>query len=351
MTKPTDFSPLARGGRVLLPEGDVRVREPLCLTASSARLSGETWAYASDPNGVFEGSGGAKLRRAGNGFPLLSVGAAGLVSGGVSADNLGFFGDIAGMDTRPLFDPLAASPAPDAGLYFGGGRVDQGHFSRLSFGGLGAGIYAGGGAELDACTFEALNLDGCAVGVYFAPRASYYTRFSRSVIADNPYFGLIAVGGAGRNVHNLDISENLFVRNGGALPAEMPGAAAVVLRGVNGARVRDNLFDAPGTFWFYPEEAARNEDRQPMRRPLPALRVSGDRCVISGNVFRASSAESAIVEGDGNVLLGNVADGDVIVRGDGCTVSGLAFTSPAARLRIHGHCTVTGVDPARIVEE
>lgn len=321
---------LRTGGCVRLEGGELRTDRTLTLAAPSARLTGETWAYASDPNGVFAPTGGALLHRTGNGFPILAVGAPDAVCGGVSAENLGFFGDIPGMDTRGLFDPRAEHPAPDAGLYFGAGRVDQGFFSRLSFGGLGAAVFADGSAELDACSFEHLNADGCACGVFFAPRASYYTHFSRCVIADNPYYGFFADGSG--SVHNLEIADTLFVRCGGAFPANHPDAAAVFLRGIRHARVRGCLFDSPGTFWFYPDGARRNDARQPEKRRTAALRITGDGNIISDCVFRHSSGAAVEIRGSGNILRGIVSDGDVILHGAGNTVSDLVFTSPDARL-------------------
>ena len=59
-----------------------------------------------------------------------------------------------------------------------------------------------------------------------------------------------------------------------------------------------------------------------------------------------------VIRGNGNILANNAADGDVIIEGEGNTVSGLFFTAPSARLVIRGAGNrVSGVEPERIVTE
>ena len=172
-----------RSGRIRLPAESFSLSETIEIDQPCVCLEGDVWAYSSDPNGVFESRYGTQLRLRGTSFPALSVGVTRTAEGCVIRE-LGIQGDITGMDTRPLFDlnrPLASS-----GLTLSRTRVDQAEFSKLSFCGLHCGVCACDEAEVDACLFERLNVDGCAVGAYFAPRAAYYVRFHKWVAADNP---------------------------------------------------------------------------------------------------------------------------------------------------------------------
>lgn len=73
------------------------------------------------------------------------------------------------MDTRPLM--TENGPAGGWGLKFAHTRMDQAEFSKLTFCGLGCALHFDENAEIDACNFERINVDGCAVGVWFAPGA------------------------------------------------------------------------------------------------------------------------------------------------------------------------------------
>lgn len=60
-------------------------------------------------------------------------------------------------------------------------------------------------------------------------------------------------------------------------------------------------------------------------------------------------AASIHVQGDRNILLNNIADGDVIIEGNGNMISGLVFTKPEARLVLRGdNPQVLGVPQERI---
>lgn len=338
------------GGRILLPVGEYELGEPLVLDVPSTRLEGEVWAYNLDPNGVFETPYGTKLRLKGRSFPALSVGVEGIPAGVIVRD-LGIQGDLRGMDTRPLLDPHRFSAS--AGLHFGGQRVDQGEFSKISCCGLAVAVCADGNAEIDACCFEKINMDGCCIGVYYSPRASYYAHFRQCIVADTPSFGFY-FDSTGRSIHNVDVTDVHFVRNCGSSPlAEEP--AAVYWRNVSRCAFRDNLVDAPGTFWYYGEDAADNRDKQVIRTPAVGLKVEGHRNRITGNTFLNSSRESVLVVGNGNVLMNNLADGNVILEGEGNVVSGLVFTSPEACLILRGAArestSVMAVEPSRIRRE
>lgn len=348
------------GGKVRLACGCCEAFDTVCVDAPCICVEGEVWSYSCDPNGVFESHSGSKLRLKGQGFPAFSVGVSRTAQGLVMRD-FGIQGDIEGMDTRPLFD--FAHPERAAGICFSGTRVDQGQVSKVSFCGLGAAICAMGEAELDACRFEHLNTDGCAVGFFFAPRASYYTLIGENVSADHPYYGLYADGGSyqkdgaakNRSIHNLEICGNHFVRCGGAFDDASAAAgmipAAVYLRDISDSLVRDNLIDSAGVFWYYAPDARSNGERQPQKRRTPALIVEGDRNRLMGNVITGSSAESVIIRGNGNVLLCNIVDGDVVIEGSGNTVSNLVFTTEQARLVLKKGTenSVGGVSEERIV--
>ena len=262
----------------------------------------------------------------------------------------GIQGDIVGMDTRHRFS--MENPSADCGLAFTRTRVDQAHFTRLSFCGLGAAIVVAENAELDACDFCDVNLDGCGVGVYFAPAASYYTYFRRCVVADTPYYGFYAAPQPKR-VHNLEIRECFFVRNGGALDASDETAAAVTLREVHNSMLRDNLFDDPGLFWYYDDHATENRERQPSRIPIRALYLEGSGNFIEGNQFKHCKNGAAYIKGDRNILHATVTSGDVIIEGRGNTVSSLFFTTDDAKLILRGEAARTteiiGVAEERIV--
>lgn len=340
-------SKLPRGGEIFLPAARYDLTAPVTIGNSCLALRGEVWGYSSDPNGVFEGRSGTKLRLCRGDFPALRIGATGAI-GGCQLENIGVQGAISGMDTRGFFDP--AAPQSFAGLSFADARTDQCECRRLSFCGLAAGIVATANAEIDACTFDGINADGCCTGIYFAPRASFYTRFRHCVVADNPAYGMYV---SGKNVKNLDIRSMTFVRNGGALPAHFPQPAAVSLDGVNGCTFCDCVIDDAGTFWFYAPDATRNEERQKNSTPLVSLAVRGNLNRITGNLISHTKAAAITLSGDGNVLLQNTVDGDVHVCGSGNVISDLIFTKPENKLYLSGPATITtcfsGIPEERIV--
>ena len=254
------------------------------------------------------------------------------------------------MDTRGFFDPQR--PYASAGVYFGGERVDQGDFSKISCCGLAVGISMAGSSEIDACDFRKINVDGCCVGIYFAPRASYYVRFNRCIVADNPSYGFF--GDATKScLHNMDITETHFVRNCGQNHIKDMPQAAVLLKGFSRCTFRDNLIDDPGTFWYFEPTATDNADKTVYTTPTVGLYLSGDENRLFNNTFTNSSRESAVIEGRGNVLLGNVADADVVIEGEGNVVNGLVLTRPEAKLVLKGAAAdstlLLGVDEKRVV--
>ena len=339
----------ARNGSVRLPAVSIDINETLEIDHPCIGLEGDIWAYSSDPNGVFESRYGTQLRLRGTSFPAVSIGVSRTAEGCVIRD-LGIQGDITGMDTRPLFDmdhPLASS-----GITLSHTRVDQAEFSKISFCGLHCGICACDEAEVDACLFEKLNVDGCAIGAYFAPRAAYYVRFRKWVAADNPYYGLY-VNGDGRQNRRMEISQIQFIRSGGAF-RENDGLvhAAVCLEKVDTCIFRDNLIDDAGVFWYFDSEAAANSDHRTIVFPTAGFYCRGNDNTISNNVISCSHAASMVICGDRNVLMNNICDGDVVIEGNGNTVSCLAFTTSEARLYVRGEGNqIWGVPPERIVQE
>ncbi len=338
-----------RSGRIRLPADRIELTETLEIDQPCLCLEGEVWAYSADPNGVFESRHGTQLRLRGTSFPAVSVGVTRTAEGCVIRE-LGIQGDITGMDTRPLFDldhPLASS-----GLTLSRTRVDQAEFSKLSMCGLHCGICACGEAEVDACLFERLNVDGCAVGAYFAPRAAYYVRFHSWVAADNPYYGLY-VNGEGRQNRRMEISRIQFIRSGGAF-TEDDGLvhAAVCLEKTDTCIFRENLIDDAGVFWLFDPSASANSDHRTIVFPTVGFYCHGNENVIADNVVSCSHADAMRIRGDRNVLMNNTVDGDVLIEGNGNTVSGLVFTADRARLVIRGEGNqVWGVLPERVIRE
>ena len=337
------------GGAVFVPAGEYTVEAPVLIDVPSTRLAGEVWAYNLDPNGVFETRFGSKLRLKGRGHPAVMIGSRGLPAGCMVHD-IGIQGDIVGMDTRGMFDPV--QPWASAGLYFGGERVDQGDFRKISCCGLAVGVSMAERSEIDACDFNKIYVDGCCVGVYFAPRASYYARFHRCIVADNPSYGF---WGTGAFLHTASITDTHFVRNCGCnhIKDEIP--AAVLLKNFDRSLFSGNLVDCPGTFWYYSADAVSNSERQVIRGSAVGLYLSGKKNRILNNVFENSSRESVIVCGDENILMGNIADGDVVLEGNGNVVNGLVFTRPKARLILRGAAAastvIMGVEEHRVVRE
>ncbi len=335
-----------RSGRIRLAAQQYDVRETICIDRPCVCLEGEVWAYSSDPNGVFESRFGTQLRLRGRSHPALSVGVTRTAEGCVIRD-LGIQGDIEGMDTRPLLNmkqPLASS-----GLTLSRTRVDQAEFSKLSMCGLHCGVCAAEEAEVDACLFERLNVDGCAIGAYFAPRAAYYVRFHEWVAADNPYYG-VYVNSDGRQNKRMEITKIQFIRTGGAFE-EGDGMihAAVCLDHVDTCVFRDNLIDDAGVFWYFPPNATENGAHETRTSETVSLYVHGNENTIADNVISNSHAASMQVRGNGNLLLNNIADRDVILEGNGNTVSGLFFTAPEARLVVRGENNrILGVPEERI---
>lgn len=341
---------LGRGGRLNLPCGRYDLAAPLVIDTPSLCLSGDVWACNIDPNGVFESMHGTKLRLAESGIPAIRLGATRTLSGTVIRD-LGIQGNIPGMDTRCLTD--FENPLSSAGLVLDSVRTDQCEISKLSFCGLGSAVVATGNAEIDACIFEKINTDGCGNGFFFAPRASYYARVRACIAADNPYYGFYA-GGVGKTLHNLEIFDCHFVRNGGSFTdGDTKKPAAVLFDGISSCAVSHCIFDDPGTFWYYDDTATENTQRQPSHRKTVALWVIGNKNRIRDNTFLRSSDDSIRIEGDGNILLSNIADGSVRIYGTGNTVANLIFTSPSARLILEGEAqnttTIIGVPEERIV--
>ena len=340
-----------RGGRLELECGCYEIMEKIVLDTPSTCLSGGVWACNTDPNGVFESSFGTKIRMRGTDYPAFEIGrSCDPVSGSIIRD-LGIQGDIRGMDTRGLVD--FHMPEKAAGLCLSSVRTDQCAFTKIAFCGLANAVAATGDAEIDACIFEELNTDGCGNGLWFSPRASYYVRVRSCIFADNPYYG-VYLGGADKHIHNLEILDCHFVRNGGAfVDGDGQLSAAVFFDRISNCAVTHCIFDAPGTFWYYHENAVQNSERQPVRRITPALRIVGDRNRIRDNTFLNSSGDSIWIRGDGNILIGNIADGDVYISGAGNTVSTLIFTKPDARLILEGDARDTtaiyGVEASRIV--
>lgn len=337
-----------RGGKLTLPCARYDISKSILMGHSSTKLAGEVWACNFDPNGVFETKFGTKIRLNGMSFPAIRYGTNHTISGAVIAD-IGIQGDIAGMDTRPFFH--IDNPKAGAGLAFDAVRTDQCEVDKLSFCGLGAAITATDNAEIDACCVSRCNMDGCGVGVYFSPRASFYARFRDCVIADNPYYGFF-IDGRGKHIHNLEITSCHFVRNGGGFADTLPQEAAVSLLNVTNCAVERNNFDDPGTFWYYADSATENGERQPQKHPVPALIVTGNRNRVRDNLFQHTKGDAVIIRGDSNVLMGNICDGNVVISGNGNQILNLAFTKPEAKLILTADAcdtVVLGVEEERIV--
>ncbi len=341
----------AHGGCLTLPNHSYPLGAPVVVDASSLCLSGEVWACNTDPNGVFETDHGTKLRMRTKETPAILFGRDADPISGAQVKNLGIQGDIAGMDTRPYFD--AQHPEKMSGLCLSHVRTDQCAFTKLSFCGLANAVCASGNAEIDACKFEKLNVDGCGNGFWFAPRASFYAHVRSCVLADNPFYGFYAEG-KGRVLHNLDISDCIFVRSGGGFvdgDGRIP--AALLFDHISNCAVDRCLFDDPGTHWFFEEGSTQNDQKTITKRKTVAMYIIGNENRLTGNTFLNSSDDSVRIQGDGNVLMNTIADGNVRITGTGNQVHGLAFTTAESRLILQGeaaHSTViTGVVPERIV--
>jgi len=341
-------NPGARGGRIRLEPLQYHITGTLEIDRPCVFIEGDVWAYSSDPNGVFEGHSGTQIRLRGREYPAFSIGVNHTAEGCVIRD-IGIQGDITGMDTRPLFDPK--HPLNSSGITFSRKRVDQAEFSKISMCGLQCAICACEDAEVDACLFERLNVDGCAIGAWFAPRAAYYVRFHEWVAADNPYYGLY-VNAENRQNRRMEITGIQFIRTGGAF-TEDDGLihAAVCLDHVDTCIFRGNLIDDAGVFWYYSPDAEENSAHETYVFPTVSLYCRGNENMIADCVISCSHAASMVIRGNGNVLMNNTADGDVVIEGSGNTVSGLVFTAEKARLVIRGENNrIWGVAPERILQ-
>ena len=115
---------------------------------------------------------------------------------------------------------------------------------------------------------------------------------------------------------------------------------------------RDNLIDDAGMFWYFEPDAASNSDHRTIVAATAGLFCRGNENTIADNVISNSHAASMIIRGNRNVLMDNVAGGDVIIEGDGNTVSGLFFTRPEARLIVRGEGnTVLNVSPGQVLRD
>ncbi len=331
----------SRGGRLDLACGRYNITETITIDTPCIRIDGDAWSYSADPNGVFESKYGTKLRLMKD-IPAASVGIGHTVEG-LLFQNFGVQGNIVGMDTRDLYKN--GRLLGGTGILYSHTRMDQAEFSKLTFCGLGCALRFDGESEIDACNFERINVDGCAVGVWFSPCAAYYNKFRKFIFADNPYYGFYA-DGTGHNMHNLEVLDNVFVRNGGAFcDEESAHAAAVYFNNIDNSLLRDNLIDDPGTFWFFNENADRNDMRIPSHRDTKAIVVRGNNNRLINNVVSNCTTTAIHVIGDGNILLNNIVDNDVVIEGENNQVHGLVFTNPNARLYVNGrqvdHCDYT----------
>ena len=322
------------GGKLMLPIGEYTIEEPIVVDTPCIKIEGDVWNYPSDPNGVFESPYGTKLKLYKNDIPAFSIGDQHVLGGNVIKD-IGIQGNIVGMDTRGLFD--YENPSASAGLCFAGTRVDQGEFSKLSMCGLASGICVTGNASIDGCTFKQLNTDGCCVGFYFSPQASYYPMFRNCIAADTPYYGFF-VNGENRILHHLEISDTNFVRNGGAFPEDNPyPKAAVCFYKVSNCAVKNCTFDRAGTFWYFSPDATKNEERQSSKQPTPALYIKGNKNQIVGNSFSRCVSDAIVIHGDHNVIMNNIVDKNIVVRGSRNIFINNVFTRDDARIIISEH--------------
>jgi len=323
------LSKLQKGGKVYLPVGEYAIEETIVVDTPCVKVEGEVWNYSSDPNGVFESDYGTKLRMKRNDIPAIMM-SENCVLGGNIIKDIGIQGNIVGMDTRNSFD--YRNPSGSAGLYFDNQRIDQAEFSKISFCGLASAVCANGEAEIDACTFEKLNTDGCCIGIYFAPQASYYVMFRNCIVADTPTYGFF-VNGENRKIHNLDIDNIKFVRNGGAFSENhMYPSAAVCFYQVSNCAVRNCTFDFPGVYWHYDADAKSNEERHISKQKTSALWIEGSKNRIIGNTFSHSSSESIVVYGDDNIIMNNIVDGYIVISGKRNVIAGNVFTKDTAKI-------------------
>ena len=320
---------LKQGGKVYLPTGQYDIYKPLVIDTPCIKLEGEVWNYSSDPNGVFESEYGTKLRLQRNDIPAIFVSKEQVLGGNVIKD-IGIQGNIVGMDTRGMFD--FEHPSASAGICFDGKRVDQAEVSKVSCCGLGSAVCVTGTAEIDGCTFEKINTDGCCIGFYFAPGASYYPMFRNCIAADNPWYGFF-VKGEDSPLYHLDINDFKFVRNGGAFPEDFPyPKAAVCFYKVNNCSVRNNTFDRPGTFWYYEDDADQNSQQQSFMQPTPAIWIEGNKNRIIGNTISGSAAEAMVIKGDNNIIMNNIVDSDIVIDGNNNVVANNIFTNKDAKV-------------------
>jgi len=324
-----EIGKLSMGGTVYLPVGTYDIHESVLIDTPCIKLEGEVWNYSADPNGVFESEYGTKLRMQRNDIPAVYVGRD-QVLGGIIIKDIGIQGNIKGMDTRGLFD--SQNPSASAGVCLDSRRVDQAEFSKLSFCGVASAICAINKARIDGCLFEKLNTDGCCVGIYFAPEASYYTTFRACIVADTPAYGFFAQG-ENAIIFNTRICNSHFVRNGGAFLDNHPWPKAVVcLYHVSESIVNDNIFDYPGVFWYYPEDATDNRQKTVLKHPIPAIWVEGDKNRIIGNIFTHSSEKTMVVKGSGNIIMNNIIDSDIYIEGEHNIVANNIFSNSEAKI-------------------
>ena len=320
---------LTNGGKVYLPAQKYEIDSPVIIDTPCIKLEGEVWNYSSDPNGVFESPYGTKLKLIRDDIPAICVSKKNVLGGNIIKD-IGIQGNIEGMDTRGLFD--FDNPVASAGICFDGKRVDQAEVSKVSCCGLASAICVTGTAEIDGCTFEKINTDGCCIGIYFAPGASYYPMFRNCIAADNPWYGFFA-SGEDIPMYYLDVDGFNFVRNGGGFPEKFPyPKAAACFYKVSYSSVRNCIFDLPGVFWYYENCATSNEQRQVSSNPVPALYIEGDNNKIIGNIFTNSTADSIVVNGNNNIILNNILDSNIVVKGNGNTLISNVFTSEKGKV-------------------
>lgn len=131
-----------------------------------------------------------------------------------------------------------------------------------------------------------------------------------------------------------------------------PAALAVM---TNKTSITIFIVDNPGVFRFCPDRNTPNSAHSDVVCPSAVgIYLEGNQSRLSGNLVRGSKAESAIIRGNGNVLIGNTSDGDVTIEGENNIVCAHFFTSASAWLVLKGAAAanstqVYAVPPERIV--
>ena len=204
---------LTHGGLIQIPTGKYRLDGALYIQNHGQKFKGSSWGYAGEPNGVFPVEYGSQLRFKNNETSCFIINT---VKNGLEFCDFAIQGNAIDSNTSGLLD--FSKPYKHAGFFLQSGRTDQTYIHHVNCTGLACGLYANPEMNIDACTFDWINADGCNVGMFIKSNNMYYTAIKNCILSDCPAQGLIIDSSSG--INHIQLERIILVRNCGAMTSE-----------------------------------------------------------------------------------------------------------------------------------